>query len=261
MKTFIKSLIDSLEGLLELAVDRTGIVKYATTTNAFMWGSKGKVERMVMYSRCGKQVMRARPSHFNIKDPGYWKGRSERFKELMKLVKSTNHSLSELYETRPEKGTFYNLLISQMGVFWTGGPAPALYAFTPGEIEVNIGNGTMPDAREVVFTPEAGGKLQIAWDTACNFPNEHDDDILQVMLIIKTGEFGVWLPMIKTSPGPYVKRSDGICVWEVPKVFLNPAVSIEAYCAVKFKAGALLDGKAKGIFKFPAGMMAITLMA
>ena len=204
--------------------------------------------------------MRARPSHFNIKDPAYWQGRNERFKELMKLVKSTNHSLAELYETGPEKGTFYNLLISQMGNFWTGGPAPALYAFTPGEVEVNIGNGTMPDARNVVYSPQSGGHLLITWDTTITFPEEHEDDILQVMLIIKTGEFGVWLPMIKTSPGPWVKRRDGICKWEVPKVFLNPAVSLEAYCAVKFKAGTELAGKVKGIFRFPVGVVPITLI-
>ena len=260
MKSLMKLLLSLLESVVRFAAEQLGVVKHITSTNAIMFGSKGKLERVVFYSRKSEQRIRTRAHHFNIKDLTYWQGRFNRLKAFLKLGKSINFDLADMYETEPEKQTFYNLMISQMSKFWVGGPAPAPYVFKPGNVDVEIGNGNMPDARDVVFTPQSGGKLQITWDTSLTYPDEHDDDILQIMLIIETGAFGLWLPMIAVSPGPYVKRNDGTYTWAVSKEFLNPSVTLKCYCAVKFKAGAELAGKIKGIFKFPVGTTPITLI-
>jgi len=260
MKTFVKLLLSTLESLIRLAAERVGIVKYATTVNPWMSGEKGRNDQLIFYDRNGEECTRRRPHKFSMKDPKYWTGRWNRFREFLRLGQSIKYNLADIFETKLPKMTYFNMMLRQLNKFWVGGPAPAPYVFTPGVVEVWVGGGTMPDARDVVFTPQAGGKLKISWDTSLTYPCEYDDDILQVLIITEKGLFGVCMPKIVTGPGVYVKRNDGTYTWTVPSEFLNPAVSLKCYCAVKFKAGAELSGKVKGIFKFPVGITPITLL-
>jgi hypothetical protein len=261
MKSIIVILIHVLEHLLEHAAGRMGIIKYAHTTNAWLSGGRGTIERMILYERFGKLRMRTRPHHFNIKDMTYWQGRIDRFKEFIRLGKSTNHDLDNLYESKPEKMTFFNLMISQMSKFWIGGPAPWPYAFSPGTVEVVIGNGSMPDARGITFTPFAGGHLFIKWDPTVLYPNEHADDVLQLMLIAGDGSGGIWLPFC-TPPVAGICRSDGTAGfdWTVPSSFLK-AIPCEVFCAIKFRSGSGTMAGITGNFRFPAGITPITLIA
>lgn len=246
--------------MLEHAADRLHIVIYATSKNAFLSGSKGILEKYILYNRLGKQEIRSRPAHFNIKDPAFWEGRYNRFKAYIRLCCTINHDLEWLYERKPKKITYYNFLLSQLNKFWVGGPAPAPYAFKPGAVEAKIGNGSMPDARGVSFTASAGGHLLIKWDTQIKNSDEHANDILQVILITADGSFGTWLP-ICGEPEKAIRRTDGNTGfdWIVPKEFLE-AVPCEAFCAIKFLSEKKQGGGRKGNFRFPVGIMPITLI-
>jgi hypothetical protein len=260
MKNLMFLLINALRFMLELAAEHLNIVKYAISDNAFLFNSKGIMEKFILYKRLGKQEIRCRPAHFNIKDPAFWEGRYNRFKAYIQLCRTINHDLQRLYEFKPERITYYNLLLKQLNKFWDGGPAPAPYTFTPGVTEVTIGNGTMSDARNVSFTASAGGHLLINWETTTEFPEENADDILQVMLITADGSFGIWLP-ICGPPETVLRRKDGATGfdWIIPPDFLTP-IPCEAFCAIKFQSGKESEVKVNGNFIFPIGITPIMLI-
>jgi hypothetical protein len=253
----IKGLIMSMLGdILEQLAEKMGIVRYAISVNPWMSGERGRIDQLIFYKRKDVLCTRRRPQKFKRKDPASWQGRLNRFSEYMKLGKCFNFKLAELYETEEPKLTFFNMLTKQLNKFWVGGPAPAPYVFTPGAIDVKIGNGSLPDARNVMFTPSAGLQLSITWDASLLYDVEYDDDVLQVMLLKNDGTAGKWFDEVDTPP---VKRSAGSATIMVPNEIVDSSAP-KIYCAIKFKAGAEMGGKAKGIFRFPLGIEVITLI-
>jgi hypothetical protein len=260
MKSFITALTDVIAFMAEAAAEKLIIVKYAISNNAWLSGGRGKIEGFVIYSREGKLIIRSRPKQYKIKKPKNWKGRWNYFKDYLKLTRTINYDLERLYEKKVEGKTYYNLLLSQISKLWTGGPTPAPYHFSPGTADVIIGNGTMADARGVIFTASAGGHLLINWDTAVLHSNEHADDVLQVMLIAGDGSSGIWLPQC-APPETGICRADGITGfdWKVPSTFLK-SIPCEVYCSIKFRTGTELMERVTGNFRFTAGMMPVTLI-
>jgi len=213
------------------------------------YNTKGVVGRWIFYKCKGKSLIRGLPSHFEIKDPSAWKGRWSKFSAFFNCARCMKFNLPSLYEGEEIGRYWFHTLCSQLSQFWIK-QNNGTFLFSPGIANVSIGNGTMPDARNVVFSSPSTNKLKISFDTTIQLPGmENNDDTLQLMFIDGNGQNSFWIDL--TS----VTRSSGSATYIIPEQF-----GTKIYPSVKFKAGAALAGKAKGIFRFPQGISPVTIM-
>ena len=92
--------------------------------------------------------------------------------------------------------------------------------------------------------------LKIEFDNTIQLHGlENNDDTLQLMFIDQNGQQSLWIDL--TS----VTRSSGSATCTIPALFGS-----RIYTAVKFRAGADLFGKVKGIFRFPQGMQPVIIL-
>ena len=244
LRLISSALADSVDNFLL----QSGILKQAINKNPNTVKMHGKIARWVYADRLDTDVTKGTPSHFNIKDPGTWTNRWSKFRQYFHLSQLMKFDLKELYEGSPTKKTWFNYLEKQLSQFWTGitgGP----WTFLPGTTLVSIGNGTLPDIRDMIITSSPGKHITIAWDSSLVYGNEYADDILQVMCIAGDGSTGVFLPSI----GAGVTRAAGTATFVIP-VSGYSAATFQSFIAAKFKSGAELMGKPKGIFRFPVGI-------
>ena len=110
--------------------------------------------------------------------------------------------------------------------------------------------------RDMIITSCPGKHITIAWDTSLVYGNEYADDILQVMCIAGDGSSGVFLPSI----GAGVTRATGTATFVIPGFSGYSAATNQSFITAKFKSGAELMGKPKGIFRFPVGITPIIVV-
>jgi hypothetical protein len=256
MSKFKVLLISSLAAILQVVADlfesfmvRFGLIRWAQNMDPNISNTFGTIGRWVLIHRLGRSLVRGRATFFHIKDPTVWQKRWAKFRAYIDCARFMKFNLHSLFEGNEFHRTWWSLLCSQLSRFWIK-KMDGTYLFSPGVETVSIGNGTMPDARDVVFSSVSLNTLTIVFDVSVQFAGlENNDDTLQLMIIDLNGQYSYWVDL------PSVTRSAGTATYAIPASFGS-----KIYAAVKFKAGADLSNKVKGIFRFPQGMEPVTIM-
>jgi len=256
MKTIRFLLINSLHAIMQLVVDHCvsflshfNLICWASNKDTFTSGTHGTVSRQIFYERFGKSYVRSNPSHFNIKDPAEWKKRCSKFSAYSNCAKWMNYDLQFLYQRKKLGCSWFNMLCSQLSHFWVR-QMDGTYLFSPGFADISIGNGSMPNAREVIFTSSSVNTLNITFDNAVVHNGaESNNDILQLMFIDEKGEYSFWADLTD------VTRSSGSASYIIPAQF-----GTKIYPAIKFRANTQYGGGIKGIFRFPRSLQPISIL-
>jgi hypothetical protein len=160
-----------------------------------------------------------------------------------------NNDLSSLFQYKEIGRSWFNTLCSHISHFWVK-QNDGTYLFSPGTAAVSIGNGSMPDVRDVLFSSPSTNTLKIEFDnTILCEGTENNEDTLQLMFIDQDGRQSFWIDLT------YVTRSSGSVSYTIPAAFGE-----KIYPSVKFKSGAQYPGRFKGIFRFPQGMQPVTIL-
>jgi hypothetical protein len=256
METILSLLINSLQSILQVVIDlcesymsHFGLIRWAFSKDPNTSFTNGTVGGWIFFSRYGKTLVRGRPSHFHIKNTSVWKNRWSKFSAFFNCARNMNKNLSSLYEGEQIDRSWFNTLCSQLSQFWVK-QMDGTFLFNPGKAVVSIGNGTMPDARNVVFSSPSVNTLRINFDNTIQFPGlENNDDTLQLMFIDQNGQQSFWIDLIS------VTRSSGSATYLIP-----PSFGTRIYPAIKFKVGSQFDGRVKGIFRFPQAMQPVIIL-
>jgi hypothetical protein len=246
---FLPSISFMFEDFCLAAMSRLSLICWAYNNDPNTSNQRGNIGRWIYYHRLGQPLVRSRPASFRIKDKSVWKGRWSKFQTYMQCARGMKQNLSSLYEGAQIRRTWWSVLCSQLSGFWLK-QNNGTYLFSPGVALISIGNGSLPDARNVVFASPSTNKLKISFDTSIQLPGvENNDDTLQLMFIDENGEQSFWLDL--TS----VTRSSGSATYIIPEQF-----ETKIYPSVKFKSGAQHAGMLKGTFRFPLGMQPVTII-
>jgi hypothetical protein len=160
-----------------------------------------------------------------------------------------NNDLPSLFQGKYNGRSWFHTLCSQLSHFWVK-QNDGTFLFSPGFADVCIGNGTMPDARNVVFSSSSVNTLSITFDSTILFQGiENNDETLQLMFIDQNGQNSFWIDLTD------VTRNSGSATYTIPALF-----GAKIYPSIKFKAGSQLAGKVKGIFRFPQAMQPVTIL-
>ena len=256
MKTFSFLPFNSLLSIVQVAVDlcgsfmsHFGLLCWAINRDPNTSHESGAIGKWIFFRRYGKSLTRGRASDYHIKDVSDWDNRWSKFSAFFNIARSMNINLSSLYQGEQIGRSWFNALCSQMSKFWVK-QNDGTFLFSPGIAAVSIGNGSMYDARNVVFTSPSVNTLKISFDNTIQCPEmEFNDDTLQLMFIDEKGEHSFWVDLTD------VTRSSGFASYIIPAEFGS-----KIYPSVKFKAGVQYDGKIKGIFRFPQSMQPVIIL-
>jgi hypothetical protein len=249
-------LISSLKAFFQVAADlcesfmsRFGLIRWAYNKDPNTSNEKGSIGRWVFFHSLGQSLVRGKAVSYKIKDTVSFNKRWAKFRAYFECARFMKFNLTDLYEGSEIRRTWWSVLCSQISRFWVK-QNDGTYLFSPGVAAVSIGNGSMPDARNVIFSSPSVNTLQIDFDASILFAGlENNDDTVQIMFIDQNGQYSFWADLIA------VARSTGTVSYTVPALF-----GAKIYPAIKFRAGTELSGKVKGIFRFPQGMQPLEIL-
>jgi len=151
-------------------------------------GAKGHVGEVIYFSRFGAQLTRRFPKQYHDKNSlSQQNQRYAVFKPLLEFTRRMKGSAKSLYQTQPRGKSAFAFLMHQLRPAFGGSRVTPTVDLTM----ATIGNGDLMPTSLLTAIKATSSSLTVTWDPTLNFPNEHDDDSVYVMLSLPSGLSGV----------------------------------------------------------------------
>jgi hypothetical protein len=139
---------------------------------------------MVFSTVFGNKVMRSKPFQYRDKNSTAQQAVRSLFNHAVSLASMLKFYAVSLFENQPTGMSAYSKILSQLR---------SCFSFVGQTVTFKpagkyIGNGSIPDARDVVVTNQTGGVIKIDWDDAVIYPDEKATDTVKILVISDKGD-------------------------------------------------------------------------